>query len=179
MQKLLDEVNPKRVVFDDVTALQDITSEDEFYRLLHTILKLAQVKGATVIASITTDEITSTSITGKSLSTALDGVIMLRYVEVEGTMERTMIVLKMRGTKHDASIRKFIITKGGIRVESPFQGYTGFLSGEAKRMIRDFEGREGRITAGLEKASMGRRKKLIKRLRPQDSPKVKTVRQTT
>jgi len=157
-QELLKEANPIRVVLDDVTALENITSEDEFYRLLDTLVTLAKQRGATVIVSITTDEIVGTSITGKSLSTALDGVIMLRYVELEGRMDRTMIVLKMRATKHDTSIREFIITRGGIRMESALQGYTGFLSGAAKRTISDFEDGEEGSTSGQEKTSADRRR---------------------
>jgi circadian clock protein KaiC len=176
LQKLLEEFNPRRVVFDDVTALEAITDEDEFYRVLNAMAKLAQNKGATVVISITTNEIVGTSITGKSVSTVMDGIIMLRYVEVEGVMERTMVILKMRGTNHDLSIRKFIISKGGIWVESAFRGYTGLISGVARRMYTDFREEEGRITAKQEKGQVERREAFDKRLKRLQTPKPKTVR---
>lgn len=159
LQKLLEEVKPERVVFDDVTALERIATEDEFYRLLNAIVNLAKGRGATVIASITTDEIAGTSITGKSLDTVLDGIIMLRYVEIDGKMNRSMIVLKMRAVEHDPSIREFIIAKGGVRVKSVLHGYSGFFSGEAKRMIREFEDEERRIISGQRKTQLERRKR--------------------
>jgi circadian clock protein KaiC len=175
LQKLLEKANPKRVVFDDVTALDAITDGDEFYRVLNAMAKLAQEKGATVIISITTDEIVGMSITGKSVSTVMDGIVMLRYVEVEGAMDRTMIVLKMRATKHDTSIRKFIITKGGIGVESAFKGYTGLISGVARRMSKDFENQEGRIVSRQKKEKVERRKAFDKRLERLQTRKTKTV----
>jgi circadian clock protein KaiC len=163
LQRLLEEANPKRVVLDDVTALEAITDEDEFYRVLNTMAKLTQERGATLIISITTNELVGTSITGKSVSTVMDGIIMLRYVELEGAMARTMVVLKMRATKHDNSIRRFIITKGGIDVESAFQGYTGLMSGMARRMLTDFEEGENKIAAKQKSSRVERRKAFEKR----------------
>jgi circadian clock protein KaiC len=178
LQKLLDEVKPRRVVLDDVTALEAIADEDEFYRVLNSIAKSAQKKGATVIISITTDEIAGAAITGKSVSTVMDGIVMLRYVEVEGAMERTMVVLKMRGTRHDLSIRKFMITKGGILVESALRGFTGLTSGVATRMYADFKEEEDRITAKEKKGQVDRREALEKRIRRLRSP-TRTARAKT
>lgn len=164
LQKLLEEANPRRVVLDDVTALEAITDEDEFYRLLNTMAKMVQQKGATLIISITTNELAGNSITGRSVSTVMDGIIMLRYVELEGAMDRTMVVLKMRATKHDNSIRRFIITKEGIEVESAFHGYSGLMSGMARRMITDFEQGEGMLAAKQRVGRLERRKAFDKRL---------------
>jgi len=164
LQRLLEEANPRRVVLDDVTALEAITDEDEFYRLLNTMAKLTQEKGATLVISITTNELAGTSITGKSVSTVMDGIIMLRYVELEGAMARTMVVLKLRATKHDNSIRKFVIAKGGIEVESAFRGYSGLMSGVARRMLADFEEGEEKISAKENVRRLGRRKAFDKRI---------------
>jgi circadian clock protein KaiC len=164
LQRLLEEANPRRVVLDDVTALEAITDEDEFYRLLNTMAKLTQQKGATLVISIATNELAGTSITGKSVSTVMDGIVMLRYVELEGAMARTMVVLKLRATKHDNSIRKFVIAKGGIEVESAFRGYSGLMSGEARRMLADFEEGEEKIAARETVRKLERRKAFDKRI---------------
>jgi hypothetical protein len=82
----------------------------------------------------------------------------------------------MRGTNHDLSIRKFIISKGGIWVESAFRGYTGLISGVARRMYTDFREEEGRITAKQEKGQVERREAFDKRLKRLQTPKPKTVR---
>jgi len=46
-----------------------------------------------------------------------------------------MVLLKMRGTKHDNSIRKFTIESGGIRMEAPFRGVSGILAGTAAPIV--------------------------------------------
>jgi circadian clock protein KaiC len=179
LQELMEAVHPTRVVYDDVTALDAITDGDEFYRVLNTMAKLAQESGATTIISITTDDLVGTLITGKSVSTVMDGIVMLRYVELDGAVQRTLIILKMRATKHDHSVRKFSIGEGGITVNSPFRGYTGFISGVARRMISDFEADEKRIAAQQKKGHERRRGALEKRLKRLEASKTKTGRRTT
>src|SRR6185437_3786116 len=74
LQGLLEKVHPTRVVLDDVTALEAMTDEDEFYHVLSVMTQLAKKGGATVVISIPTDELVGTLITGKSFSAILDGI---------------------------------------------------------------------------------------------------------
>ena len=49
------------------------------------------------------------------LSFLVDNTILLRYVEIESTMQRAMVVLKMRGSDHAKEIRRYEIGVGGLR----------------------------------------------------------------
>jgi len=91
------------------------------------------------------------------LSTVMDSIILMRYVEVAGRMDRSMILLKMRGTKHDNIIRKFSIGKGGIEMLGNFVGYSGILSGSARRSIVEFEESERYIAKQEQEARSKRR----------------------
>ncbi len=145
VQRLISETNAKRVVLDDVTGLQAICTDDEFYFLMKNLTQLAKSKGATVLLTLTTNELAGFSITGKGLSTVMDNIILMRYVEVEGRMDRSMILLKMRGTMHDNTIKKFSIRTGGIVMEGSFVGYIGILSSSARKSIEKFEESEREI----------------------------------
>ena len=145
VQRLISETNAKRVVLDDVTGLQAICTDDEFYFLMKNLTHLAKSKGATVLLTLTTNELAGFSITGKGLSTVMDNIILMRYVEVEGRMDRSMILLKMRGTMHDNTIKKFSIRTGGIVMEGSFVGYIGILSSSARKSIEKFEESEREI----------------------------------
>lgn len=145
IERLLSETNARRVVFDDVTALQSICTDEEFYFLLKKLTQIAKSHNATTILTITTSDLAGTSITGMGLSTLMDSIILMRYVEIEGKMDRSLILLKMRGTKHDNSIKKFRIDRGGIVMEGSFEGYSGVLTGTARRSIAEFEDSERRI----------------------------------
>ena len=46
-------------------------------------------------------------------------------------MQRGITVLKMRGSKHDKDIRRFIIDGDGMHIGEPFRNVTGILTGQA------------------------------------------------
>jgi circadian clock protein KaiC len=69
------------------------------------------------------------SITEKHISTLTDTILLLRYVEIYGELRRGLLVLKMRGSRHDTTIREYTIEADGMHVGPPFHGTSGILSG--------------------------------------------------
>ncbi|MFP4175966.1 MAG: RAD55 family ATPase [Candidatus Brocadiia bacterium] len=51
------------------------------------------------------------------LSSIVDGVILLQYVEREKKVGKLLTVLKMRGCNHSRDIVPFEIETGGLRIE--------------------------------------------------------------
>jgi circadian clock protein KaiC len=70
-----------------------------------------------------------TSVTEGSIATITDTIILLRYVEKPGSMLRCLSVLKMRGTNHDSSIRRFCINDQGMEIGEPLEIISGILTG--------------------------------------------------
>jgi hypothetical protein len=64
-----------------------------------------------------------------NISTLTDSIIVLRYVEMFGDMERGLTVLKMRGSLHDKGIREFTIDESGMHLGSQFKNVAGILAG--------------------------------------------------
>lgn len=58
-----------------------------------------------------------------------DNVVVLRYVEVEGRLERAAFVLKARGIGHTTELRRFVIDDRGAHVGKRFQDLRGVLTG--------------------------------------------------
>ena len=56
-------------------------------------------------------------------------LVLQRYVELEGKLEKVLAVVKMRTSRHDASIRRYAIEASGVVVGEPVQGYGGVLTG--------------------------------------------------
>ena len=46
-----------------------------------------------------------------------DSIVMMRYVEVNGTIKRCIAVMKMRETSHDMNIHEYIIGPKGMEVK--------------------------------------------------------------
>jgi circadian clock protein KaiC len=67
------------------------------------------------------------------LSFLVDAVVVLRHVEIESTMQRAVVVLKMRGSSHAKEIRRFEIGPKGLAVTDTFRGREGLLSGMPHR----------------------------------------------
>ena len=75
------------------------------------------------------DLLGSAQLSGHGVSFAADNVIQLKYVEIEGRLERGLSVLKARGVRHATDVRRLSVGPGGIEVESAFEGLRGVLTG--------------------------------------------------
>jgi circadian clock protein KaiC len=58
-----------------------------------------------------------------------DAIIMQRYIELKGQLQRIMAVVKVRGSAHSKDLRAFEITDGGIVMGETLGGYEGLLTG--------------------------------------------------
>jgi circadian clock protein KaiC len=68
-------------------------------------------------------------LTGHGVSSTADNLILLRYVEVDGRLERAVSVLKSRGTGHTTDLRRFRIDAHGAHVGGRFEDLRGVLTG--------------------------------------------------
>jgi circadian clock protein KaiC len=69
-----------------------------------------------------------------------DSVILLRYFEASGEVRQAISVVKMRGSRHERTIREFHLDDGGIRVGEPLRDFRGILSG-----VPVYEGEPGSL----------------------------------
>ena len=51
-----------------------------------------------------------------SISSIADAIIMLNFTDAGNRFDRTMSVLKLMGSHHDLSVRKYIIGDHGIEI---------------------------------------------------------------
>jgi circadian clock protein KaiC len=70
------------------------------------------------------------------VATVTEGVILLRYVEIQSQVQRLLSILKMRESLYDSAIRQFEITDRGLRVGESFTGAAPLLSGGGPAALR-------------------------------------------
>jgi circadian clock protein KaiC len=58
-----------------------------------------------------------------------DAIIMQRYIELNGQLQRIMAVVKVRGSAHSKDLRAFEITEDGIVMGETLGEYEGLLTG--------------------------------------------------
>jgi circadian clock protein KaiC len=136
LTETLHTLAPERVVVDSTAHFQRLTDDIpiELRDIYNTLVNAMKREGMT---SLLLDEALNVLQLqhGRmaSLPFLVDTVILLRYIEIDSTMQRAIAIMKMRGSMHQKEIRRFEISKGGLKVGDPFTGREGLLSGMTHR----------------------------------------------
>jgi circadian clock protein KaiC len=128
----LGELGARRAVFDSLTTMSlGVPSERRFKEMVYAITKHLRGMGITSVMTMESAQLLGSShLTGDGVSFIADNVIQLRYLEIEGRLERAISVLKARGVKHDSELRSMTIGEGGVTiVAGRFRDLRGVLTG--------------------------------------------------
>jgi circadian clock protein KaiC len=135
IKRKIKENNVKRILFDGIENLEtSIPDNIERKNYITVLLDLFSSLGATTCVSSEISELFgAVRLTHEALSGAVDTIILLRHVEVEGKIHGVLSILKSRGIERDTEIREFEITEKGINVKAAMKGYESVLSGSARK----------------------------------------------
>jgi len=143
IQSLVAKTKAKRVALDSLSALQRIYEPGKFREFVVGLNAFLKMHDCTSFLANTTSELLGISqITEAHLSTATDNIVILKYVELGGTMRRLLTVLKARGSPHVKELTEFEIGKTGMNVIGPFRGFENLLSGSARKIDVSFSPEE-------------------------------------
>ncbi len=114
IRQAIRDVDAKRVVIDSVTTLY--LAKPAIAR--NVVMQLKKVLSGTGTTSFLVSQVSvaERGFGGPGVEHAADGIIRLDLDEVEGELKRSMIIWKMRGTKHSMRRHPFDITDKGIIV---------------------------------------------------------------
>lgn len=136
LNRLIHEANIKRVVLDSVSHFKRLTDDVDKLRRLYTIMANGLRREGLTAMLLGEESRSDYQVALKGgLSFIVDTIILLRYVEIESTMQRAILVLKMRGSDHFKEIRRYEIGEGGLKVLEAFKGREGLLSGMPHRAL--------------------------------------------
>lgn len=137
------EVGAQRVAIDSLSGLELALApsfRDDFQESLYRMVGALVQLGVTVMMTAQLDDdYTRLELSPHGISFLTDGIILQRYVEIAGRLQRLLVVAKMRGFDHDKELRLYEIGPGGIVIGDKLTQYEGLLSG-APRLI---SGRRG------------------------------------
>ena len=124
----------RRAVLDSLTSMAlGVPSERRFKELVYAMTKHFRAAGVTFNMNMeVSDLLGSAQLSGHGVSFAADNVIQLKYVEVDGHLERGISVLKARGVRHATDVRRLDLGEGRIEVTTAFAGLRGVLTGLPK-----------------------------------------------
>jgi circadian clock protein KaiC len=127
----VEKSGAQRAVLDSLTSLAlGVPSERRFKELVYAFAKHFHTDGVTLNMNMEVpDLLGSAQLSGHGVSFAADNVVQLKFVELEGRLERGLSVLKARGVRHATDVRRLSVEPHGIQIGSPFEGLRGVLTG--------------------------------------------------
>jgi circadian clock protein KaiC len=131
VRERVETLGVRRLVLDSLTsAAIGASSHRRFQELVFAVTKHLRVAGVTSVMVVEVPAlIGSASLGGDGISPAADNIVLMRYLEIEGRLDRALAVLKARGVNVRSELRQLSIGREGLQVGAGFRGLRGVLTG--------------------------------------------------
>ncbi|MCE9681140.1 ATPase domain-containing protein [Halomonas alkalisoli] len=131
VRREVEERGATIVMIDSLSGYRQSVRGDEVVTHAHALCRYLANMGVTVllvneVGSIAGDEIRVTEL---GISYLADAVLILRYIEFDGEIRKTIGMLKKRTGDFEKTLREFDITATGLKVGKPLTGLRGILRG--------------------------------------------------
>jgi len=135
VREAVEHSDVKLVMLDSLSGYRQSVTDDAMVTRVHALTRYLVNMGVTVILINEVDSIAGGEFhaTRAGISYLADAVILLRYLELDGELRKTIGVLKKRTGDFEKTLRAFDITSAGIQVGQPLHGLQGVLRGVAER----------------------------------------------
>ncbi|MBW3566262.1 MAG: AAA family ATPase [Acidobacteria bacterium] len=129
----VERLKARRLVVDSLSGFELAlapTFRQDFRESLYRMVAVLTGMGVTMMMTAELED-TYTELRFSPHGTAFltDVIIMQRYIELKGALQRVISVVKVRGSEHSKEIRAYEINKTGIVVGAPLKDYNGLLTG--------------------------------------------------
>ena len=121
----------KRIIVDSISSLESaMMNRDKVREFMLQLAGFAKMKGITVVLNYLTGEafgaasgqlLGSLTTNAMRLSSIVDGIILLRFVERDQSVLKLFNILKLRGSDHNKDILRFDIGKKGFSLGKRFE----------------------------------------------------------
>jgi len=133
----IQRLKARRVVVDSLSGFELAlapTFREDFRESLYRMVTALTATGVTVMLTAELeDRWTDLRFSPHGTAFLTDAIILQRYVELDGRLQRLMTVVKVRGSAHSKDLRLFDITSDGIVVGERVGDCDGLLTGSPYR----------------------------------------------
>ncbi|MCP1726347.1 circadian clock protein KaiC [Natronospira proteinivora] len=138
----VEENGTTMVMLDSLSGYEQSVRGADLQARVHALCRYLINMGVTVILVNEVFSIAGTQarVSEYGLSYVADNILLLRYLEIDGELRKTVGVLKKRTGGFEKSLREFDITAEGINIGAPLRGLRGILSGTPEVLTPREEG---------------------------------------
>jgi len=134
----IKELRPRRMVIDSLNHLEMYVPHGDIRKESYRILMYLKTRGISPLVIWEAQQgLDSYAVTQAGMSFLVDCMLILKFVEIDSSMKKALVIMKMRGSDHDKRLREYEITAHGLRVRAPFSGYEGIITGSPHRSLTE------------------------------------------
>jgi circadian clock protein KaiC len=139
LEEPIKAVKARRIVVDSLSHLSMFAKNDDIRKETYRVVNFFKRKEMSTILIWESPQVLgqSFSVSDVGLSFLVDAIVSLKFVEIDSSIRRAIVVLKMRGSDHDKSLREYEITKDGVKVHASFKDYQGIMSGSPTKVASE------------------------------------------
>ncbi len=139
IEQMAQSMGARRILVDSLSHFERITDDPhELREIVYGFINGLKREGLTAVLTRESPVLLGGIASDDGIAFLVDSYLLLRYVEIESTIHKALLTLKLRGSDHAKDIRRYEITEGGIEVLSRFEGQEGIMSGSPRRMAESF-----------------------------------------
>lgn len=151
LRRLIDSFAPDCLAIDPVSSLLKISAAEGPHAAIEQLVDLARRRGiTTVLTSLTGVEDPEGEATTGEVSTLADTWIVVDYNERGGERNRSLSIVKSRGSTHSNQQRELILSDSGLDLADVYESGSDVLMGTARAM-KERADRERQRTRELER----------------------------
>jgi circadian clock protein KaiC len=129
----VERLGATRVVIDSLSGFEIAlapTFRVDFRESLYRLVGALTATGVTVMMTAEVIEaFPDGRFTSERVSFVTDDILVQRYVEIDGHLEKVLAVVKMRGSEHATDFRSYTLTATGAVMGESLSGYHGITTG--------------------------------------------------
>lgn len=142
IRRMIETHEPDCLVVDPLSALNQ--DQDPFSALIcESLFEITKSRGITTVCSSLLDRVIGEQeLSVSHVSTIADTWIHVSYIAYEGERNRTITIIKSRGTEHSNQVREMRLTKNGIDLIDVYAGEGRVLLGTARAQYEALQNRQ-------------------------------------
>jgi circadian clock protein KaiC len=138
VRKVVNVHGVKRVVIDSLSGLELALAppfREDFRETLHRMVAMLTAMGITLLLTVeVADSYIDLRFSPHGTAFLTDGILLQRYIELDGQIQRMMGIVKLRGSQHSKELRLYEVTNEGIVIGNGLKGYEGLMTGTPRRI---------------------------------------------